>query len=244
MLACRHHAIGYVSVPKAACTTIKNLMYIMDNGRQLDDPLTIHKSGALLTVNGKSPDYRERMQNTNVVFTFVREPAARIYSCFNDKVATDHAYNFSWLRARLEKHFGYEHPRPGEQLTVQKHSDNFLRFLAFVRLNLVGKTRLKVDGHWNLQSKLIFGKSMTKTPDFIGRVERFNEGMKLVLDYGKYKQPLDLSLRFNEAPRPPFALHEVLSDDALRLIEDIYERDYIVFGYDRGRPAAMTAAAE
>jgi len=82
----RKHALAYLTLPKSACTTIKNILYFLDNGEYYRDPVSIHGDGiALLKWN--SPiriNIEAAIRNRKVVFTFVREPFSRAYSAFNE----------------------------------------------------------------------------------------------------------------------------------------------------------------
>ena len=88
----------YANMPKSGCTTIKNLLYRIDSGAFLDDPLTIHGRPELMVHWKAQPEAIERRLKTDLVFTFVRHPLKRAYSCFNEKIHFRSIYSFGKAR--------------------------------------------------------------------------------------------------------------------------------------------------
>jgi hypothetical protein len=229
----RLYPLRYLSIPKSACTTVKNLIYFIDNGAFYPDPVAIHADlGANLT--GRLEDreaVRDAVSRCKICFTFVREPFARAYSAFSEKIFDPGPYSFPRYRRLITQQYGLRIPAGDEYYTADMHAENFRRFLAFVADNIAGRTSLPLNSHWAPQASLVDAALKFTNIDLIGRVERFREGMSYVLSVIGYSGALDLGVRFNEGPRPPFTLRDVLNDDVRRALLEVYEADLRRFNY-------------
>lgn len=232
-IACKRHPIVYCSIPKAGCTTIKHLMYVMDNGVPYPDQLAIHNDpDALLWARSADRNaYEQALANRKITFTFVREPFSRAYSAFNEKVHFVSKYAFPHIRDILIREYGAVFPAPGEEIAPDRHADNFLKFLALVRDGLAEPVRRKWDPHWAPQTQLLGMFRQHIGIDLVGRLETFASGMRYVLEAGDVNQPIDLATRFNEGPRPPYRLHDIMTPATLEALLDIYGEDVENFGY-------------
>lgn len=232
-IACRRHPIVYCSIPKAGCTTIKHLMYYIDNGAYYPDHLAIHNDPhALLWARSEErDDYIEAIQKRKITFTFVREPFARAYSAFNEKIHFTSKYSFPAFRAMLINEYGAVFPDTAETITPAHHSDNFLKFLHLVRDGMTEPVRKKWDPHWAPQTQLLAMFRRYISIDLVGRLEAFTPAMAYVLEIGEVKRPVDLSVRFNEGPRPPYRLQEIMTPPILETLLGLYGEDIEHFGY-------------
>ena len=114
-LAPRSLPILYLNMPKSGCTTIKNVLQRLDDGAFIGDPLTIHKRKDLLLRGDGDPEEIARRLGRDPVFTFVRHPLKRAYSCFCEKVHFQTPYSFPRVRAALAHDYGARfegRPRP------------------------------------------------------------------------------------------------------------------------------------
>ena len=237
IVACRNIPVIYLTIPKSACTTIKNLLYQMDTGAAFNDPLAIHRAirqGLVRnTFVATDEDLDPFIRNRHVSFTFVRDPLARIYSCFNEKIYGDSPYSFPRLRKRyLPSVYGLAlEPSTGGYPAAQ-HADNFRRFLLFVRDNVAGTSAVRRDGHWLPQTTLIRKYSERLSIDVIGKVESYESDVAVVLDrMGKADCRELLKVKFNEGLPAPFPLEHILTDEIRQLAADIYADDYVELGY-------------
>lgn len=229
----------YMNMPKAACTTIKNLMFYLEYGHFLENPLSIHKqikSGKYL-VNFKSPDkLRELIGKKKMAFTFVRDPLARAYSCFIEKIYYKSPFSFGRVRSWLQNNYLMRLPANPETIAPEKdydaglHRDNFMRFLAFIEDNLSGKTPIRKDPHWLPQKVIMDSFSGNITLDFVGRVENFAYDMSYIFDVLKIDDRMPIEKRFNEGPLPPYSLNEIADTDIKSMVRRIFEIDYRAFG--------------
>lgn len=232
-ISCKRHPIVYCSIPKAGCTTIKHLMYYIDNGAYYPDQLAIHNDPEAL-LWAKSSDreaYIRAMESRKITFTFVREPFARAYSAFNEKIYFESRYSFPRFRNILTQEYGAVFPGPGETSTSTQHGDNFLKFLTLVRDGLQEPVRSKWDPHWAPQAQLIGMFQRYIAIDLIGRLEAFASGVNYIFERGQVRQPVDLSMRFNEGPKPPYRLHDIMTPAILEALLDLYGEDVANFGY-------------
>lgn len=231
-ILCRNYPISYINVPKSACTSIKNIMYTMDTGLAYPDPLAIHADqNCLLKGRKPNPEYNEAARNVRFRFTFVREPLARCYSAFNEKIFHQGIYSFAAYRSLLAERYNAAFPKAGEPYSAQQHSDNFLRFIEMVADTESGAHDIKVNLHWQPQSKILRRWRMQKVIDLIGRVEKFEEGMTYVLSASGFKGSIDLKTRFNEGPPPPYSFKEIETAEIRQRLYDVYESDLRDFHY-------------
>jgi hypothetical protein len=74
LLATRKYPIVYLNMPKAACTSVKNLLYRIDTDQDYPAPLAIHDDrNFLLTVIGEDESgFWEALAKRKIAFTFTK----------------------------------------------------------------------------------------------------------------------------------------------------------------------------
>lgn len=226
IIACRNFPLVYCNIPKSGCTTIKNVMHRIDTGSFLEDPLTIHSRTDLLVRSRLETDTIEARLKTDFVFTFVRNPLSRGYSCFNEKIATDGKYSIPEGTAAVQS-FGANFS--GDQ-TPDQHRDNFKAFLRLVNASTKGEAIQ--NPHW-LPQMFCFQKWVfpCRMPDFFGKVENLNKEMEFVLRLVGSDFDMATCPRMNEGPPPPFTLAEIIDDEIVELAKTAYSADLRGFGY-------------
>ena len=228
LIASKNHNIIYANMPKAGCTTIKNMIYYIDNGDFYPLPLDIHSDANALMKGKHNPILMEdKIKNRKLVFTMVRHPYKRVYSCFNEKIFYQSPHSFGKIRIFLQKEYKLNFLE--QNYTLEKHIDNFEKFLIFLKQNLNSNTIIRKDPHWIPQSNLLASMAKDLNIDFVGRIERFQQDMSYVFSF--VNTEVDLSIKFNEGPKPPFKYDEIISDKILSLLEEIYIKDLERFGY-------------
>lgn len=236
IIGMRRYPLIYLNMPKCACTTIKNIMQFIDCGSYIDDPLTVHRKinrGEILVSYKNMDELLNSIKNKRMAFTFVRNPLNRAYSCFIEKIYYISPYSFPRIGRHIIQNYGMA-PIVGHTdngISAEVMNDSFKKFLLFVRDNIVGKTSIRKDAHWALQKSIIDRFSRVVSIDLIGRVEHYKRDMSYVLECIGIENPILLSTRFNEGPPPPYSLDEIMSDDIKALAEEVYEQDYLAFGY-------------
>lgn len=226
--ACRTNGLVYLNIPKSACTTTRNIMYFLDNGKYLEDPLSIHQNKESLV---RADIDREKLLRTLIgkhcTFTFIREPGKRVYSCFVDKIHNVDAYSFSSVRQILISDYGLKFS-DDKNIDLTNHRENFVKFLHFVRDNLGGKTKVRKDYHWQTQKKIITHATRDVHLDFIGSVDNYKEHFERVMWKAGVKKKLEDVPRFNESTSIEVALNDIITPEITTLLENIYEKDYIL----------------
>jgi hypothetical protein len=243
LLGANGYPMGYLNMPKAACTSIKNILYFLHNGRWYADPLHIHKAiryDAAVLAGASYLENRSKLlaaEKPWLNFTFVRDPGPRAYSAFVEKVWATGPYAFPGIRQYLSSQgslsLGPLNPHHlSDKDTVAK---NFLAFLDFVAANLAGQTPFPANAHWCVQSRRVQQFIGPSRIDFVGRVERFSDDMNSVLQRIDYSGPNLADKRFNEGPKAPFAFSEIVNAQIAARLRDIYSEDYDTYGYERPR---------
>lgn len=238
--------LGYLNMPKSGCSTIKNILYYLERGNWLPDPLQIH----LVVSRGKGlllyqHFQRQRMElepaSPYFVFTFVRHPGRRVYSAFVEKILTIHEYSFAGIQNHLidntvflhqGKRIGSLSEMPAlEAMELDDLRHNFREFLKFVKANLDLQTRFPANAHWALQSARLDSLEEHDKVHFVGKMESFVADFEHVLGQIGIRRPDLARMRFNEGPKPPFRFEDVVDDDLRSKIRMIYAPDFDRFGY-------------
>lgn len=217
----------YINMPKSGCTTIKNLIVRLDTGGFIDDPLTIHGRKDLMVHWKVDPDAVAARLKTDIVFTFVRHPLKRSYSCFNEKIHFTSIYSFGKVRQHIARRYGAEFV---EAPSLELHRENFKRFLRFSQDTVDRTSDMRRDPHWIPQSLVLAGSDRWRRPDFIGKVERLDAGMDAVLGLAGVTRDFETP-RMNEGPPPPWRYEEVLDDEIRAMGATLFADDFRNFGY-------------
>jgi hypothetical protein len=240
--ACRNHPIAYLNVPKSACTTIRNVMFFLDRGKYLDDPLQIHfRPQALIRGDIEREELLRRLVGKRFTFTFIREPAKRVYSCFVDKIYNVDKYSFVEMRKLIVKSHGLKFSSPAEE-DIDEHRENFKKFLLFVIDNLAGKTEIRKDHHWLPQSNLIKHCTRDVPLDFVGIVESFADHFQYVLESAGITKTLGTVPKFNESAAISVSLADIMDAEIRELVDRIYQTDYELYNDTKARTATLMAA--
>ena len=237
ILACRNRPIVYGKVPKSACTTIQNLMYLVDTGQPYPEPVRIHGDKSALIAHDEVEAFQQAVAQSLIRFTFVRDPSRRIYSTFTQKILTPPSPAFRRAHKILTTEFGADFGTAGSVASPEEIRKNFERFLRFVGANLRGETSIPVNLHWIPQATLVDWYRTQLDLNFIGRVENFAADMAHVFRVADIEEDVDVSVRFNEGPASRYRLEEILSSEIAQLIAELYSRDFQEFTY------ALPAAA-
>ena len=226
-LASRAKPIVYLNVPKSGCTTIKNILQRLDSGEFLADPLTIHSRSDLLLRAAREPDAISERLGRDVVFTFVRHPMRRSYSCFNEKIHFQGKYSFGRARTAIERNYG---ARFSDIPSLEQHRANFKCFLRFAWDSFRGTNGWRRDPHWCPQSMVLRNAQKWRMLDFIGRVERFDEHLSVALGLAGISYDFDVP-RMNEGPKPPFPYDDIMDDELRSMGQAFFKGDLRNFGY-------------
>ncbi|MEM7742110.1 MAG: sulfotransferase family protein [Pseudomonadota bacterium] len=237
----------YRVVPKCACSTIGQILYHGDHGEFYEGDIHDAKEG-LWKWNGNVDKDRAREviastveQGEALSFTCVRNPYTRILSCFLDKICgiqrSGNRYRADlvpMICERYDMRIGETPDDDFDQIAA------FRKFLLFVRDTVKYRHPMHPDIHWSPMS----GHAATLVNnggryDIVFPTEGFNHGMNAILDRVSlpHQANLDALPRFNESeghgPKREHPVEAYFDDLAIHIMNDIYDRDFDVFRYDR-----------
>ena len=218
----------YLNMPKSGCTSIKNHLYYVEKGSWLSDPLKIHKQrkGLLKSKFENEKIIIEDKMKGSFVFTFVREPGARIYSLYSEKIRSKGKYSFPRVTKCLIDEYGFK--LMGKSIEIER--SNFYSFLSFIQDNIDHKTDFRLDPHWLPQSIIIRRNTKKRMLDFVGKIENFEQDISFIFNKLGVTEH-DFSKRMNINQKKIFQFDQIITDDIQALINKIYQDDYSSFGY-------------
>jgi hypothetical protein len=247
--------VVYRVVPKCACSTIGQIMYYSDNGEYFDGDIHDATGGMhKWSIAASQPLIEANVTgHKSYTFTCVRNPYTRILSSFFDKICgiqrNGKRYRGNLVPLLIQK-YGIEvggEDGKGEFDQVA----SFRRFLLFARDTIRWRRPMEPDIHWSAMSGHVSTLIVNGGRyDNIFWTERFDEGMKSVLDAIETRHPVDLSQvpRFNESEgHGPKRLHPVedyFDDLSMHLVYEIFHRDFALFKYDFENPGNKMPVGE
>ncbi|HBS48834.1 MAG TPA: nodulation protein NodH [Rhodobacteraceae bacterium] len=196
----------------------------------------------LAALDGVSPDALEvRMTQKHLrqwkrkhpghrSFTVLRHPVARAHHVFCTRILSTGPGSFAQIRETLRKRFKLPIPKggPGPSYTRAAHREAFCAFLEFVRMNLAGQTPIRVDGAWGTQVQTLSGFGDLALPDHVLREDELQDALGWMLGrMGVAEMPM-IEPVSDEAPH---ALTDIYDAELEALVADIYQRDYVMFGF-------------
>ena len=185
-------------------------------------------------------------------FTCVRNPYTRILSSFFDKICgiqrNGNRYRGNLVPLVIQK-YGIEVGGPdGQQEFNQIKS--FRRFLLFVRDTIRWRKPMDPDIHWSAMSGHV--ATLVANGGRYNKIfwtEKFNEGMKQVLDATTSAHKVNVSdiPRFNESaihgPERAHPVEDYFDDLSMHLMYEIYHKDFRLFKYDFENPGNKCPSA-
>ncbi len=251
----KSESVVYRVVPKAACSTIGQILYFSDHGRFYDGDIHDAKTGLH---KWDQEDSRTLIADTvrrhaSYAFTCVRNPYARILSSFFDKICgiqrNGRRYRGNLVPMIAQKYGievgGEDGTEPFDQIR------SFRRFLLFARDSIRWKRPMEPDIHWSSMSGHISTFIVNGgTFDRIIWTEDFADGMNAVLTAIDAPHSVDLASipRFNESgaqgPRRAHPIEAYFDDLSMHLVYEIYNRDFRLFKYDFENPANRRPTGE
>ena len=121
---------------------------------------------------------------------------------------------------------------PDEGYSAQDHRAAFSAFLDFIKANLAGQTALRVDAFWCSQAQFLQGFSEFAVPDLVIRADEMMTDLPA------------LAAKVGCTPTPvpsvpdadtPYQLSEIYDDGLEAQAADVYQRDYMQFGFGAWR---------
>jgi len=137
---------------------------------------------------------------------------------------------FSDIRKTLRNFYKVPIPgkSPDETYDRRAHREAFMGFLGFLRANLAGQTSLRVDAHWATPAAVVVGMSQFCSPDMIVREDEMKSYLPALARQVGYATPARPAPLADTAPIPLSAIYD---DEIEALVSEIYQRDYVIFGF-------------
>lgn len=219
----RRRRYFYMAVEKAASSKIKMLLHRLEGYALPADPFDVHARNQLgapfvdkLSAFG-ADEVAEILRGRGWRrFAFVRNPYARLYSAYKNKIA-DLASPYVGVRAAIWRAAGRRHPPAGAP-----------PFEAFVRY-VAQQPDAERDGHWRSQA----GALCLDLIDygFLGRVETLQADLATVLRSlaapDAFHDGLDVVVGASAGSPTAAAYNAALA----RLVHETYDADFETFGY-------------
>lgn len=203
--------INYIPVPKAACSTLKLFMHLR-NGGTLEEARNIHKS-IYLNIDKKS--VKEILDRKSINFTFVRDPEARIISCYKQKIYRKDS-QFMELQYKIN--------------SLNGKSDIPISFSDFIQY-IYNQDVLDMNPHWRPQWSILCVDFVKYK--FIGKIENFINDFSRFSNYYALEIPNNFSVSKKRNNTNKIDIYQNITKEDKRLINKIYKRDYKIFKYPR-----------
>lgn len=173
-------------------------------------------------------------------FTVLRHPLERAYSAFYKHIFKSGDDLFPWIRTTLENSYGMELPslamteKPNRSVLensgygVKEHQMAFMGFMRFLKGNLPGQTRARVDQSWASQNSILQGYCRLVFPDVIIRHDTLADELKRIEDdMGLPNMPLSSGEEDH-----CYTLADIYGPEMDKMSRDVYARDYIMHGIE------------
>lgn len=144
VLTTYRHNLNVIAMPKAGISYLRNLTYALDHGRQHPTPEGIVQDNCLRYATRTAAELKD---GVNVIV--LRDPVARFFSLYFDKVWNDEAGAFPWITARLRRSRVFHE---GPKLRLGAHRDNCRKLLGFLRKRFDEQPLNALNPHWRPQS--------------------------------------------------------------------------------------------
>ncbi|MEO0369994.1 MAG: nodulation protein NodH [Pseudomonadota bacterium] len=182
-------------------------------------------------LNQKALRQWKRRNKGHRSFTVLRHPLARAHNVFCTRILPRGEGTFSDIRKTLRNFHKLPIPGdwPSEDYTLEAHRAAFTAFLEFLRANLAGQTNIRVDAHWASQTEVLQGFAGFCLPDQVIREEEMPTALPGLACALGYDTPPAVP---TPEPDAPFALSDIYDDTIEELAAQVYQRDYMLFGFE------------
>lgn len=201
------YRFGYIQIPKVASRSIRAavtaFMSGATSGREIDKNL-VDVYEKRYAKHLKHDEIAELAQH-NFIFAFVRNPYARIYSCYKNKIEDARA---AGRRNIFEKH----------GIALEVSFEEFVRRIAALPDH-------KSDRHFRSQAWFLTRKGIL-LPSFVGKLESMSEDWAVLEERFGIAPPPQINVS-SVKPLPE------MSDATRELFRVRYADDFRLFGYSR-----------
>jgi len=199
--------LGYISIPKCASSSIRNHL---TQHQQQSCEITKNLSKSDLKFCAKtslSPRQIIELREEFYLFSFVRNPLSRLYSCYRDKVVNN--------------------ARRRDRCSLSPYQINFgMSFDEFVSRVVEIPDKI-ADQHFRSASSFLMHKGELLV-DYVGKFEQFNDDWEVIAS----KFDLPAPERTKRVSGPAAALKEIpISPSVLAMVIERYANDLDTFDY-------------
>ena len=176
----------------------------------------------------------KRRQGRHRSFTVLDHPVARAHAAFCRRILSTGKSGYAGLRQTLERR--YKLPLPADPsdagYDAAAHRAAFVAFLGFLKGNLAGQTAVRVDQEWATQAQIVQGFADFALPDRLIRRDDLERDLAALA--------AELGLETKARPGPlaadtPHALEAIYDAEIEELVSGVYQRDYMMFGFEAWR---------
>ncbi len=175
----------------------------------------------------------KRSHKGHRTFTVLRHPVLRAHEVYCYRILNTGKGSFLQLRQTLVRRYNLPLPEHDDDPTydLSAHKAAFSAFLAFLKANLAGQTAVRVDPAWCTQAQTIQGFGEFMLPDLILRESELETELnRLAQQAGYAPTPLPAVASFAR-----YKLSDIYDAEIETLVQDAYQRDYMMFGFDAWR---------
>lgn len=224
------HRIIYVCVPKSASSRVKiclsNLLglqvttYEAAHRRKLSGLKAPHHVGL-------SSFYRLAMDANTLRFSFVRNPYARLVSCWADKYRDRSLVPGDPF---IDQYLAWRNETDPQLPAGAGQTLSFADFVMFASATASDC----INTHWQVQQQIVDGPGLQL--DFVGKVETFDRDFNRVYDHVGIEQSLHGKIHERVRPTAHRPWQDYYTPELAASVYRAYERDFDRFGYARALP--------
>lgn len=167
-------------------------------------------------------------------FTVLRHPVVRAHSAFCKHILGTGPDSYAALRQTLRRRYALPIPEdmPDSSYDRSAHRTAFAEFLVFLKGNLTGQTAIRVDAAWCSQTQALQGFGEFALPDRVIREDDLETEFAQLLATTKHEGDVALG---STAEELPFEMADIYDAEIETLAQDVYQRDYMMFGFENWR---------
>ena len=200
---------------KVGSTFLRNLIYILDH----NTPFSTDEKAFPQELPTRELTREELAED--VSFFVVRDPIARFFSLYFDKVAGKPENRFHFVTDKLIEHRIFH---DGPALSIEQHRENCMSLLGFLGVRLRGKIKGPINPHWNKQiTRIAPAVDFGLKPLMLEQLET-----QLMQIAGSRVAGLEAAIgkvnSRNRSPRP-VAVDDVLTPEIYQKISSLYPED-------------------
>lgn len=215
----------FMPIKSSPCATVLDWLADVD-GAERDALLSGFNQKTLRDWLKQHPGHRS--------FTVVRHPVLRAHLTFCERILSTGEGSFSHIRKTLRKVYKLPIPgqAPGDNWDADAHRAGFVGYLDFVKKNLSGQTAIRVDPNWATQAASVHGFANYNAPDLILREDELEAYLPALATQVGMFNATEPAL---EVTPTPVALQDIYDAEIEKLVANVYQRDYLTFGFSAWR---------